>query len=995
MSAAPATAPPTEPAPWALQLLGPARLLRPGAPPVDLPDGAVGYLLALLGERGDWVTRDEVTALFWPEATAADAQRSLRVTLNRLRDRLAAWGASQVLLSEHRRLRWLPGSDVSAARAASGETAAEVLAGTRFAASLSFKAYPELAAWADAERRALHALAREGVLRSAASGSPERRAERAARQLAADPGDEAMLRLRLEALADCGRHADIGREFNAFDARTRRDLGLPASPALAQLAARLGAAGTGLMAAPAAGDTLVGREDDQARLQAALAQGRLVTLVGLGGVGKTRLARALADREPTALWLSLQDADSAAELPHRVLAGLGMSAAPVRDAAARAAELLGQRGAALLVLDNVEQLLAPDQALQRLLLGWLDQLPALRLLLTSREPLGLAAETVLHLRTLGLPMAGEPTLSAPAVHLLVAQARRVLPGFDALAHRDTLVGIARAVGGLPLALRLCAQWLRLLSPADVLAALQRGVDELDVPDGGSRGLGPTLQRSWDRLDAAAQQALAALSVFVSPFSADDAVQAGAAPLGVLARLLDLGLVEALPAAQADGPTRLSLHPLVRAFAAERLAADPLRAAAAHERHAQAVRSRLAPWQNWRRVDQRQALASLTALLPEALAAWRWALDQGRSDFIAETAPVLLNHHEKLGRWAEGIALFESAEHGFDEQLPTDRAALAALWRGRALLLYRDGRFEPAAALARRGLAAARALGHQDGIKANLNTLALSNWMLGHLDTAEAAATEARDLAAAEGDHASEAVFAGTLALLHKKRGHYAQAEASWRRALAVHREVGNWSSACVTLNNLGNLLRLMGQADEAVAVLDESLRLCDAYGFSASRPFALINLAQAHLVAGRPEPAEALALQALAEVSRSGERMLEAGTLLLLADMALRATQLPLAAQRLAPAIRLARALNEPANLLEGLWAYARWSLARGAPEPAARAAAVVRAHPQLHAELRDQLAGWAGPPLADGPPADLLVVVEQACAALGSADAAPQGQPV
>jgi predicted ATPase/DNA-binding SARP family transcriptional activator len=981
-----------------LQLLGRSRLCPAGVADADLalgsdlPDTATGYLLAVLGARGDWMARDELAALFWPEAPTKDAQRNLRVNLNRLRDRLGSWGAAHALASERRRLRWLPGSDVAdacAARAAGDWARAATLCRGPFAPGLGFRGYPLLAEWAESERRSLQALAREAVLRSAAALPPEQAAQLAGQQLLADPGDEALLRVRLQALAALGRHEAVAYEFRAFDARSRTEHGLPASQAITAWAARLAAqadlAGTAAAAAP--DDTLVGRERDRDRLAAALAGHRLVTLVGLGGVGKTRLARDAADSAATALWVPLVDLFSVSDLPHRVQQAMGVPAVPQRDPAARTGELLAERGVGLLVLDNAEQLIAPGGALVRLLKGWLAAAPALHLLVTSREPLGDGAEAVVPLQALALPAPESQDLSAPAVQLLAARARRARPSFDVLAHRETLVAIARAVGGLPLALQLCAQWLRLLGPADVLSALRRGVGELDDA---ANGVGPTLQRSWERLDRAEQQALGALSVFVSAFGSDDAVQAGATTLPVLARLVDLGLVEASTAAAGD-TTRLSLHPLVRAFAAERLAAQPDAQRVAQQQHAEAVRRRLAPWQNWRVIDQRLALVSLGAVLPEALAAWQWALAQGRGDFIAEVAPVLLNHYEKLGRWAEGMALFEAAEPMFDEHAASDRAALAACWRCRAVLLYRDGRFEPAAALAQRALAAARSLGHGEGIKGNLQTLALSHWMLGHLDAAEASATEARDLARSDGDRAGVAVFEGTLALLHKRRGQYGEALRCWQQALAVHREVGNWSSVCMTLNNMGNLLRAMGRCEEAVTLLAESLRLCDAYGFASSRPFAMVNLAQAHLLAGRAETAEALALQTVVEVRRSGERMLEASTLLLLAEMALRTGRLPLAAERLAPAMRLAHALNEPANLLEALAGYARWQSARGRHAEAARAVAAVWAHPHLHAELRDAIrsSALAVPPA--GPDADLLALVEAACAELVEGASASQ----
>lgn len=1008
-----------------LSLLGQAQL-KQGDLRADLPDAAPSYLLALLGVRADWVTREELAALLWPQASLQDGQRNLRVNLNRLRVRLDTWGAAAGLATERRRVRWLPGSDVSQARAAAvagdWQSACAALAGAsraQFASGLSFRGFPVLAEWADGERRALRALAREAVLRCAAGAAPAAAALLLARQLEAEPGDEDLMQARLHALAALGRHEELKREFTAFDARSRADLGLPASAALALLAARLGPAGSGAAGAAAQDESLIGREDDLAHAQAALAGHRWVTLVGLGGVGKTRLARALVQAEQNApqaqssvvrasLWLALQDVLSVAELAHRVPAGLGLPAAPSREPEALAARLLAER-VQLLVLDNAEPLLGQRAELHRLLSLWLQAAPALRLLVTSREPLAHPLERVLTLRALTLPSltptpAGEAAamprtgakdeqalaaaddemLAAPAVRLLLAQAQRAQPGFDGRSHRTTLALIARQVGGLPLALHIAAQWLRVLSPADVLAALRRQVAGLDGEDA---GVAATLWSSWRLLERPAQQALAALSVFVSPFSADDAVQAGAAALPQLARLLDLGLVETWPAGEPQAPSRLQLHPLVRQFAAERLASKPADARTAHGQHADSVRRRLASFRNWRQVDQRQALQTMAVLLPEALSAWHWTLAQGHSDFVTDTAPVLCNYFERLGRWAEGVALYAQAESGLDADLPGEQAALAALARCRALLLYRDGRFDVAEALAQRALAWARALGHAEGVKANLNTLALARWMLGRLDEALLAASEARALAAADGDHAGEAVFCGTVALLQKKRGDYAEAEASWRRALAVHREVGNWASACVTLGNLGNLLRVLGRAEEAVVLLDESLRLCDAYGFAASRPFSLINLAQAHLAAGRLEAAEPLASQALAEARRVGERMLEAGTLLVLAELALRAGRLGLAAQHLAPALRAARAIGDPANLLEALSGYARWCLAQarrpGRSAAAAQALATVLAHPALHAELRDELQRSPLAALPAVPAADLLALVETASAEL------------
>lgn len=982
-----------------LQLLGGARLQH-GAFSVDLPDAAAGYLLAVLGARGDWVAREELAVLFWPEADSKSAQRNLRVTLNRLRDKLAEWGVAPALASERSRLCWQPGSDLCRARAArdAGDwSGAATLLSGGFVPSLGFRGFPVLAEWAATERRGLLAWAREAVLRCAATAPPAQAEQLAARQLEQDPSDEALLRVRLQALATLGRHEDVARAWAAFDTRLRADLGIGASRALADWVASLGSSpGGGSNAGVGAGDDpMIGRDAEEAQARELLARSRVLTVTGLGGVGKSRLALALSNASPAALWLPLVDASTVAELPHRVLHALNPAAPATRNAAAQAGDLLAQR-VRLLVLDNVEQLLGERAALHALIDTWLQAAPGLQLLLTSRVALAHPAEAQLLLRTLALPLADtqgpdQPhrrpdgrtehrTLAAPAVQVLVAAARRARPGFDPREHTDALARIAHQVGGLPLALRLAAQWLRLLSPADVSAALQRSVGALDD---GNAGLQATLKRSWDLLDPGAQTALARLSVFASRFTAAEAGQAGAADLPAMARLADHGLLEAEADTAPERAVRWHLHPLVRAYAAEQLAASGDAGRAAHEGHARAVQRRLGQWANWRTVDQKAALQDLAEALPETLAAWQWALAAGRADFIAACAPVLLHYFEKSGRRTEGIALYAAAQANFDTEARTDLAALAALQRGRALLLYRDSRYGEAVDWAQRALGAARSLGHDEGIKGNLNTLALAQWMLGQLEAAEAAIREACALATAGGDQAGLATFSGNLALLQKRRGHYAQALATWQQTLAAHREVGNWSSATTTLQNLGNLLRLMGRPEEAVTVLEESLRLCETHGFASSRAFGLINLARVHLVAGRLDTAEALATQTLLEVGRAGERMLEAATLLVLADLALRTGRLGVAAERLLRALRLAHALNDPANLLEALCGYARWRLAHGDSETAAAVVATVRVHPSLHGELRDEL---AQPPLSglpEGPAVNLQVMVEQAAAAL------------
>lgn len=450
-------------------------LVLPGGPHLqvgdaraDLPDKLPGYLVAYLASRGDWVLREELAALPWPQATEAEAQNNLRVNLARLRPRLADWGLHEHFVAERRRLRLDVSSDVGALRAAHARAdlaAAAAAAGAPFLDGLSFRAFAVLGEWARTERETLRQLWRDALLRAAQGAPPQARLDLSVCSLQADPFDEDLLRLQLDALAELGRGAEAQRVYAEFDVRARSELGVGASPALAEHARRL--APDDLRLAPRAGndaaDPLIGREAELARLEQQLQQTRLVVVVGLGGSGKTRLARAaqsrLSGRFETSLWLAPGDSGSVDELVHRVADGLRCTLG-AGDAVAALAAHIGQRPLLLLV-DGAEQLVADADRLQRLLDRLLDACPGLGVVLASREPLGRPRAALLRLGGLPLPApeGARAALAADAVRLFVHEAQRVRAGFDPRSATAELVAIAHATGGLPLALRIAAGWM--------------------------------------------------------------------------------------------------------------------------------------------------------------------------------------------------------------------------------------------------------------------------------------------------------------------------------------------------------------------------------------------------------------------------------------------------------------------------------------------------------------------------------------------------------
>ncbi|ACZ89946.1 BTAD domain-containing putative transcriptional regulator [Streptosporangium roseum] len=334
-------------------------------------------------------------------------------------------------------------------------------------------------------------------------------------------------------------------------------------------------------ALPAQLTSFVGREREMARVAALLEEGRLVTLTGPGGAGKTRLAVEAAARQPGEVYFAdlapLGEGDEVAQAVFGVL-GLresGLTPVPDRppaDSVERMIAALAGRQV-LLVLDNCEHLVEAAAGLAGRLLG---ACPRLRVLATSREALGITGESLCPLPSLAVPPPGTPapqTLGYPAVRLFADRAVAVLPGFTVDgASVEAVLRICRALDGQPLAIELAAARLRSLPVAEVAARLD---DRFRLLSRGSRTAQPrhrtlraVVEWSWELLDETERTLARRLTVF----SGGAGLEAIAAVCGLpddevvelLTGLVDKSLIEVSGA-------RYRMLNTIRAFCAERLA----------------------------------------------------------------------------------------------------------------------------------------------------------------------------------------------------------------------------------------------------------------------------------------------------------------------------------------------------------------------------------------------------------------------------------------
>ncbi|MEU8260355.1 BTAD domain-containing putative transcriptional regulator [Micromonospora sp. NPDC048999] len=409
---------------------------------------------------------------------------------------------------------------------------------------------------------------------------------------AAHPLRERLAALHMRALAAAGRPAEALTAYERIRQRLADELGVDPSPELraAHLALLRGEAApppAEATAAPrgnlrAALTTFVGRDEDLRQLTKQLAENRLVTLVGPGGAGKTRLASAaagiLSDGIAGGAWLvELASITDPADVPRAVLDTLGR-----RDRALEAARLtprdtMGRLVDALfadetlIVLDNCEHVIDAAAQLADELLG---RCPGLRILATSREPLGILGEALDPVPPLRLPPADVTPVEAlayPSVQLLRDRAVAVRPGFAVTdGNVGDVVEICRRLDGLPLAIELAAARLRTLSPRQVAAGLD---DRFRLLTGGSRTALPrhrTLRAvvdwSWGLLTDGERRLTERLAVFPSSVTADSAAgTAGSDAAALLDALVDKSLLQIV------GDGRFRMLETIREYGLERLA----------------------------------------------------------------------------------------------------------------------------------------------------------------------------------------------------------------------------------------------------------------------------------------------------------------------------------------------------------------------------------------------------------------------------------------
>lgn len=847
-----------------IHLFGNPDIRLAGTPVGGFVSSKAPALLAYLVVTGRPHSRDALAALFWGEMAETDAKNNLRQTLSNLRKLLEPYllitrdavqfdtavpHTLDITQFEHHLARARDAAP--AIRIAALQQAAVRYQGD-FLAGFYVREAPEFEDWMLAQRvryrelalHTLHTLTEHHLSR----GEYGRAIDYATRLLALDAWREEAHRQLMTALAHSGQRSAALAQYENCRHLLERELGVAPSTETTALYERIRAAGeTPPHNLPPQPTPFVGRQEELAQISACLQNPdcRLLTLVGTGGMGKTRLALQAAEQAHRrrlflhgAFFVPLVGVDSQTLLVTAVAAACGLSFSGSQNPTAQLLTFLREREL-LLVLDNFEHLL--DEAIW--LVQWLQQAPQVKLLVTSREPLHVQWETTLVLDGLTIP---PPTTSPTAADYSAVQlfaARAAQRGFVLTAETlPPATQICRLVAGMPLALELAAANLRHYTCAELAAAISHNLDVLaasyrDMPPR-HRSLRAVFDHAWGLLNPVEKQLFAALSVFTGSFDLAAAETVCGATRLQLAALVDKSLLR-----QMEG--RYQLHNVLRQYAAQNALESP-RQTLGHC-HAAFYTDRLRQQEDALFTPaESQIFQTMQSDLENIRAAWSWSLTNEAVPLMQAGLRTLRAFYNVQSRFAEGAEwLAETAvtlkpiATAANPPAQTLYARVLARWASFAAWQSNN---EQAESLFQEALPLARTLNDPEELAFVLLNKGYLTILTGDYETAGREYQESLDYYRRSEASRGIADALSALGGWHNITGDWAQARECLQESVAIARDLQDEHGLRSSLTNLGNVYYLLGDYPQAKAHYEEVLPLCQKVQDRASEAIIQCNL---------------------------------------------------------------------------------------------------------------------------------------------------------
>ena len=900
-----------------LQFLGPVQAEQDGEPLRGFRSRKALALLGYLAAQGQPLPRERLVDMFWEDQTESRGRANLSWVLNKLKALLP-----DCLQADRHTVRfqradpyWLD-LDAFDELEAQGEPdalaeAVELYRG-EFLEGLYLEGCTEFELWVVTERerwrQRVHRALETLVAHHSRRGEYEQSLHFARRLLALEPWQEKVQRQVMHLLVQSGQRAAALAQYKSCRRVLAKELGAEPATETTALYERIQAADSRRHDLPAQPTPFLGRKDELVEIARLLDDPdcRLLTILGPGGIGKTRLALQVGQAKTQAFlegvhFVPLAALGSADSLLSALADALQFSlAGPGPPQAQLLNYLRGKQ--VLLILDNFEHLIPHLPPLGRdrggkvggaeLLGEILKKAPEVKLLVTSRERLNLRWERCFEIAGLDYPNETTPRADLQAysaVQLFQQAAQQVRQDF-VLSEQDrpAVAHICQLVEGLPLGIELAAAWAGTYTCEEIAGEIERGLDFLatslrDVPQR-HRSVQATFEHSWRLLTPPEQGVLMALSVFRQGFQRKAAKEvAGATPI-VLKSLVDKSLLRFLPSG------RYEMHEMLRQYAADKLNTMPKAQAGARDQHcAHFVAFLQRQESNLVGGGVAEALAAIRAEIANVRAAWHWAVTNAKLKEIERGLNGLSRFYLFTGPCQEGQRLSRMAidcvrallGQGYAPEREA-QVILSKLLVEQARFLNRQGMYEQAITAAQDAIGLARISQALHPEAAGCLQRGRALWCLGDYIAAQSQFESAMSLAQGSalrllkakslrhlgkffehkndyarakayfeqalrisqeiGDQQEEGIILNSFGLAAVAQGDYATARSHYEQALRTSRKIGDRWLESVVLINFGMLSNLQGDWARAKAYYEQSLRIQRDFGDQRAEGIVLINL---------------------------------------------------------------------------------------------------------------------------------------------------------